>query len=245
MIRLLPFLLIVGLAALLWSSGAADDVSFARLIEVRDRLEQLVAEQPVLTVAAFVSTYIAMVAMAFPVSPLLTMTSGFLFGPLLGAVLSVTGSTCGGALLFLASRLGFSSFLHARLGARLQAFAKGIRDDAAAYMLFLRVVLFFPSWFVNISAGLVGIRLATFLWTTALGILPVTLAFAFVGSGLDKALAGEIAAWRACTAAVQATCRLDINPLSLLRPDMLAALAVLAGLTFLSVILRRRRRLPG
>jgi uncharacterized membrane protein YdjX (TVP38/TMEM64 family) len=98
---------------------------------------------------------------------------------------------------------------------------------------------------VNISAGLVGIRLATFLWTTALGILPVTLAFAFVGSGLDKALAGEIAAWRACTAAVQATCRLDINPLSLLRPDMLAALAVLAGLTFLSVILRRRRRLLG
>jgi uncharacterized membrane protein YdjX (TVP38/TMEM64 family) len=98
---------------------------------------------------------------------------------------------------------------------------------------------------VNISAGLVGIRLTTFLWTTALGIMPVTLAFAFVGSGLEKALSGEIAVWRACLAAGQVTCSLEINPLALLRPELLLALAMLAGLALLSVILRRRWGIRG
>ena len=245
MIRLFPILLIAGLAALLWSAGVMQDLSVARLMDAREMLEQKVAAYPLLVMAGFVVTYMAMVAMAFPVSPFLTLTSGFLFGPWLGAILSVMGCTLGGALLFLAARMGLSSFLHARLGPRLQAFAKGIRADAAAFMLFLRVVIFFPSWFVNISAGLVGIRLTTFLWTTALGIMPVTLAFAFVGSGLEKALSGEIAVWRACLAAGQVTCSLEINPLALLRPELLLALAMLAGLALLSVILRRRWGIRG
>ena len=240
MIRFLPLFLIACLAALLWSGGFAREITLARIIEGRDLLQALVAERPLATIAAFVATYISLVALAFPVSPLLSLTSGFLFGPVLGACLSVSGSTLGGALLFLASRTGFSSLLQARLGPRLQAFAKGFREDASAYMLFLRVAILFPSWFVNIGTGLIGIRLFTFLWTTALGILPVTLAFAFAGAGLEKALSGEIAAWRACVAAGGAVCPLDIQPLALLRPELIFALLVLAGLALASVVLRRR-----
>jgi uncharacterized membrane protein YdjX (TVP38/TMEM64 family) len=245
MIRFLPLLLIACLAAALWSSGLAQNMSLARLMEGRDLLQGLVAEKPLLTISAFVGTYMAMVAMAFPVSPLLTLTSGFLFGPFLGTLLSVTGSTFGGAVLFLAARLGFAHVLTARLGPRLQSFARGFREDASAYMLFLRVAIIFPSWFVNIGTGLIGIRLTTFLWTTALGILPVTVAFAFVGSGLEKALSGELAAWRACVAAGNGSCSLDIHPLALLRPELVFALIVLAGLALLSVILRRRWRVQG
>ena len=245
MIRFLPLLLIFCLAALLWSSGWAQNISLARLMEARDLLQGFVAERPLLTISAFIGTYVAMVAMAFPVSPLLTLTSGFLFGPLFGTALSVTGSTFGGALLFLAARTGFAPLLQARLGPRLQAFAQGFREDASAYMLFLRVAILFPSWFVNIGAGFMGIPLRLFLWTTALGILPVTLAFAFVGSGLEKALAGELAAWRACVATGNGSCGLEIHPLALLQPEFIFALVVLAGLALVSIILRRRWRLQS
>jgi uncharacterized membrane protein YdjX (TVP38/TMEM64 family) len=245
MIRFLPLLIIACLAAALWSSGLVQSISLARLMEGRDLLQGFVAEKPLLTISAFVGTYMAMVAMAFPVSPLLTLTSGFLFGPFLGTLLSVTGLTFGGAVLFLAARLGFAHVLTARLGPRLQSFARGFREDASGYMLFLRVAIIFPSWFVNIGTGLIGIRLTTFLWTTALGILPVTLAFAFVGSGLEKALSGELAAWQACMAAASGSCRLDIHPLTLLQPELVFALIVLAGLALLSVILRRRWRVRG
>ena len=135
--------------------------------------------------------------------------------------------------------------LHARLGPRLQGFAKGFRADASLYMLFSRVAIFFPSWFVNIGAGLIGIPLVTFIWTTALGILPVTLAFAFVGSGLDKVLAAEIASWEACKAAGESHCVLELHPLALLQPELLAALVVLAGLALSSIFLRRRWRLQN
>lgn len=245
MIRFLPLLLIACLAVALWSSGWAQNISLARLMEGRDLLQGFVAERPLLTISGFVGIYVAMVAMAFPVSPLLTLTSGFLFGPFLGMLLSVTGATLGGAVLFLAARTGLAPMLPVRLGPRLQSFARGFREDASAYMLFLRFAIIFPSWFVNIGTGLIGIRLTTFLWTTALGILPVTLAFAFVGSGLEKALSDELAAWRACTAAGNGLCGLDFHPLTLLRPELIFALIVLAVLALISVIFRQGGRVQG
>ena len=244
-LRILPLLLLVILAIGLWTSGLVQHVSLVRLIDGRDTLQELIAKRPIVSMGVFLLAYMALAAMAFPISPLLSISSGFLFGPLPGALVSVMGATLGGALLFLAARMGFAHLLSARLGPRLQAFASGFREDASAYMLFLRVAILFPSWFVNIGTGLIGIRLSTFLWTTALGILPVTLAFAFVGSGLERALAGELAAWRACTAAGNGACSFEIHPIALLRPELVFALLVLAGLALLSVILRRRWRARG
>jgi uncharacterized membrane protein YdjX (TVP38/TMEM64 family) len=244
-LRILPLLLLVILAIGLWSSGLVQHVSLVRLMDGRDTLQELIAKRFIVSMGAFLLAYMALAAMAFPISPLLSMSSGFLFGPLPGALVSVMGATLGGALLFLAARMGFAHHVSARLGPRLQAFASGFRKDASAYMLLLRVAIILPSWFVNIGSGLIGIRLFTFLWTTALGILPVTLAFAFVGSGLEKALAAELAAWRACIAAENGSCSLDLHPFALLEPELVFALIVLAGLALLSVILRRHWRARG
>lgn len=242
-LRLLPILLLACLAIALWSSGIVQEISLARVIDARDMLQAQIAEEPAQALGIFFLCYALLVAMAFPISPLLTLTGGFLFGPFQGALASVAGSTCGGALLFLAARTGFTSFFHARLGARLRTFAAGFREDAAAYMLFLRVAIIFPSWFVNIGTGLVGIRLKTFLWTTAVGIAPVTFAFAFVGTGLERALAREIAAWRACQSTnMGAPCSFEVHPLALLQAELLVALLLLAGITLLTGILRRRSR---
>lgn len=242
MIRALPVFLLASLAAALWLSGIVQEISLARVMDARDMLQALIADKPLQALGVFFLLYALLVAMAFPLSPLLTLTAGFLFGPIQGAMASIAGSTCGGALLFLAARTGFTSFFHARLGERLRAFAAGFREDAAAYTLFLRIAIIFPSWFVNIGTGLVGIPLKTFLWTTALGIAPVTCAFAVIGSGLERVLAQQIGAWRACGAEAGSTaaCSLDVDPLALLQPEFLVALAVLAGVTLLSVILRRR-----
>ena len=240
MIRVLPIFLLVTLALALWSSGMVQEISLARVLDARDALHALISEKPFLALSAFYLAYVAMAAMAFPVSPLLSLSAGFLFGPLTGALVSVAGATSGGAILFLAAHTGLSAFFHARLGARLRSFAAGFRDDAAAYMLFLRVAIIFPSWFVNIGTGLIGIPLKTFLWTTALGIAPVTLAFAFAGSGLERVLSAELAAWRACNAQSASPCAFEVHPLAVLQPELIAALLVLAALALVSVLLRRR-----
>ena len=58
----------------------------------------------------------------------------------------------------------------------------------------------FPFWLVNLVPALVGVRLATFAAATAIGIIPATFAFAFVGAGLDSVIAAQQAAYRACLA---------------------------------------------
>ncbi len=241
-LRILPVLLLAILAFVLWSSGLVQHVSIAGLVDGRDMLQDLIARRPIVAMGAFLLVYIGLAAMAFPISPLLSISSGFLFGPVPGVLVSVTGATLGGALLFLAARIGFAGHLRDRLGPRLQALAAGFHRDAVGYMLFMRVAIVFPSWFVNIGTGLLNLRLSTFLWTTAVGILPVTFAFAFAGAGLDKALAAQIENWRACPGAQGWACAFEGHPLSLLQPELIAALLVLAGISLLSVFLRRRWR---
>ncbi len=237
-LRLLPVLLLAVCAMTLWLSGVVQHVSLARLVEGRDLLQAQISAHPFLSLSAFYLAYVAMAAMAFPVSPLLSLSAGFLFGPLTGALVSIMGATSGGAILFLAARTGLSAFFHARL----RSFATGFREDAAAYMLFLRVAIIFPSWFVNIGTGLIGISLKTFLWTTALGIAPVTLAFAFAGSGLERVLSAELAAWRVCSAQSASPCAFEVHPLALLQPELIMAILVLAALALVSVLMRRRWR---
>ena len=92
----------------------------------------------------------------------------------------------------------------ARWPARL---AEGFREDAFSYLLFLRLVPAFPFFLVNLVPALAGVGLAPFVAATALGIIPATFTFAFVGAGLDSVIAAQGAAYNACIAAGHAGCR--------------------------------------
>ena len=49
----------------------------------------------------------------------------------------------------------------------------------------------FPFFLVNLAAALVGVTLRTFVLATAIGIVPATFAFAFLGDGLDSVLSRQ------------------------------------------------------
>src|SRR5262249_57436955 len=84
----------------------------------------------------------------------------------------------------------------------------GSRADAFSYLLFLRLVPIFPFWLVNLVAALVGVRLTSFAAATALGVIPATFVFAFVGAGLSSVIAAQQAAYQFCLAAGRADCPL-------------------------------------
>src|SRR5207248_8240850 len=54
------------------------------------------------------------------------------------------------------------------------------------YLLVLRLVPVFPFWLVNLVPALVGVRLRTFVLATLIGIVPATVIFASLGSGLGS-----------------------------------------------------------
>ena len=88
--------------------------------------------------------YVLVTALSFPAASVLTIFAGFLFGWLPGAVFAIIGATTGASLLFLAARTAFGGFLRTGQVA-LPRLVEGLREDAFAYLLVLRLAPSFPS----------------------------------------------------------------------------------------------------
>ena len=111
--------------------------------------------------------------------------NGMIFGPVVGPLITWSGAVVGAAVSFeLARRYGRP------LGKRLvkaEALAKADRAVLSAGwpgMLTLRFIPTVAFTLVNWAAGFTPIRRWTFMWTTAVGIVPGCLVFTVSGSGL-------------------------------------------------------------
>ncbi len=100
----------------------------------------------------------------------------------------------------------------------------------------------FPFWLVNLVPALVGVPLATFAAATALGIVPATFAFAFVGAGLDSVIAAQQATYRSCLATGRADCRLEFHIDAAITPELLAGLGALGVAALIPVVVKQLRR---
>jgi uncharacterized membrane protein YdjX (TVP38/TMEM64 family) len=171
----------------------------------------------------------------------LTITGGVLFGVVIGGAAASVGATIGAICIFLIARSAVGEQLARRAGPLAERLAEEFRADAFSYLLFLRLVPLFPFWLVNLVPALCGVRLATFAAATAIGILPATFAFAFVGAGLDSVIAAQDAAYRACLAAAHPDCRLDFHLKEAITPQLIGALAALGVLALIPVAVKRLR----
>ncbi len=229
--RWLPLVGIAALIAAAFASGVHEHLTLTALRENRDWLETQVTTSFGLAVAVYVVAYAVSTAASLPAGTVLTLAGGFLFGPWIGAILTVAGATIGATGIFLAARTALGDSLKARLersGGALAAMEKGFRDDAMFYLLFLRLTPIFPFFVVNLAPAFLGVRLPLYVWTTFVGIFPGTLVYTFIGSGLGKAL--------------EATAEPSLE--NLVSTEILLGLGGLGLMSLLAVIVRRimRRR---
>ena len=183
--RLVPLGLLVAAWIAFMLSGGYRYVSFAALAENRDWLCSLVRRWGVLAAFGYIGIYGLLVALSVPGAAILTIAGGFLFGTWIGAVCAVIGATFGATALFLAARAGLGG-LARRAGRFVGKLEAGFRADAFNYLLVLRLVPIFPFWLVNLVPAVVGVRLATFVLATFLGIIPGSVVYASLGSGLGS-----------------------------------------------------------
>lgn len=221
--RLLLALALLGLLAALRLSPAGELVSLETLARHRAGLDAFVARHLVLAAGAYVGLYVAVVALSLPGATAMTLAGGLLFGAVLGTALAVVAATVGASLVFLLARRLFGADALERLGPRAQRLAAALRREAASYLLALRLVPLFPFFLVNLVPAFCGVRLAVFVSTTFIGIMPATAVFSLAGAGLGEALAAG-----------------SLEPGRILTPQVLAALLGLAALALVSIPLRRR-----
>lgn len=231
--------LIVALMALAFALDLHSYLSLSQLAEHRSSLRAFTAEHLVAALLVFAAVYAGAVALSVPGASLLTMVGGLLFGWLLGGFAAVLAATLGAVAIFLVARSAFGDVLSRRAGPALTKLRDGFDADAFNYLLFLRLVPLFPFWLVNIAPAFANVRLRTFATATALGIVPGTFAFAFVGQGLDSVLDVQ-AQWQACIkGSATASCPEAPSLADLVTPELLLAIAALGLVALIPVGLKK------
>ena len=238
--RLLPLLAIVVIAAVAYFTVDKDSL-FVALVRNLETIDAFVADHQVLAVLAYIGIYAAAVAVSLPGATFLTITGGFLFGLAIGASAAVVGATIGATAIFLIARTALGETLLQRAGPRATQLARGFREDAFSYLLFLRLVPAFPFFLVNVVPAFAGVRLATFIAATGIGIIPGATAYAFAGSSLGSVIAAQKKAYDACVAAGSADCHVTLTRDEVLKPEVIGALIALGLLALVPVVVKRLR----
>jgi uncharacterized membrane protein YdjX (TVP38/TMEM64 family) len=221
--KTIPLLLLLVALGLFFYFKLYNTLSFEQLTLHRTELTQWSEAHYTLSVILFMCAYAIAVAVSIPGATLFTLTGGFLFGTLLGSIYVVTSATVGATLVFLAARAAFADTLSKKAGPFVQKMEAGFQKDAFNYLLALRLIPIFPFWLVNIVPGLLNVGLRRYILATFIGIVPGTVVYVSLGSGLGAIFdAGE-------------TPNLGI----ILQPHIIAPLIALAFLSFLPVLYKR------
>lgn len=224
--RFAPLLVIIAGLATGYAFGLHEYLSLSALAEQRDTLQTFVSENLILASALYFVLYIAAVAFSFPAASILTIFGGFLFGWLLGGVLTAVAATIGATILFKAAQTAFGDFLRDRAGPFAAKLAAGFQKDAWSYLLILRLAPVFPFFVMNIVPALFKIPLRTYVSATILGILPGTFAYTYLGQGVDSVL----------ISAAQSGSEVSVS--DLVTPEITVAFAALAAVAALPSIIR-------
>jgi uncharacterized membrane protein YdjX (TVP38/TMEM64 family) len=207
--------------------GLPHELSLHQLHRHRDQLEALVRTHPVLSVLAYIALYSLAVGVSLPGAPLvMTLTGGFLFGPWIGGPAAAISCTIGATIVFVVCRTAAGDVLRKRAGPTIARIEEGVRREAFTYILVLRLLPITPMALANLALGFIDIPLRTFVLGTFLGILPVSVIYAGLGSGLGKTFASGA----------------HPHMHEMMRPEIILALCGLAVLSLAPIAVRQLQR---
>jgi len=111
----------------------------------------------------------------------ITITNALVFGPLWGGLLSWVSTLIGASLCFLLSKIWGKPFAEKIAGGSIQKAEQFFKSYGLHAMFLVRIMPFVPFDAVSYVAGLVGVPFSRFLFATAIGIIPSTLAYSYLG----------------------------------------------------------------
>lgn len=113
------------------------------------------------------------------------IANGMIYGPFWGVVITWSGAMMGACVAFaLAKKLG-KPFVDRLLNRQQQnKLDDWMQQYGTGSLLFSRFIPIIAFNLINYAAGLCDVRWRTFLWTTGLGILPLTIIMVVIGDQL-------------------------------------------------------------
>lgn len=184
------FLLLIALVAVvllcllwLWSAGWLD---FATLKAQHTRCAELADAWPVSAALLFVLTFVLATSLSIPLATPLTLLAGSVFGFVEALLLVSIASSTGATLAMLLSRYLFRDVVEHYWPRWVRMANRGLEQDGAFYLLFLRLAPAPPYFMVNLLFGLTHLPARTFFIVSQIGMLPVDAVFVNAGRALAK-----------------------------------------------------------
>jgi len=178
-------IVLIGLVALARYYDLGKYFTLDSLQENRAYLEQAVESNYARAVLIYVLVYAAVISIAFPGVPPLTIIGGFLFGFIPGGIYATIAATIGSSISFLLIRYVLSGLIRGKYAHRLEQFNSKIKSHGVAmYLLTMQLLAIFPFFIINTLAALTNVPFVTSVWTTFVGTIPMILVYSYAGQRL-------------------------------------------------------------
>jgi uncharacterized membrane protein YdjX (TVP38/TMEM64 family) len=241
--RLLPLVVLLAVPVLAYVTGAYKLFSFEVLAQYYATLKDWIGAHYLLALLAYIAFYATATALSLPAGLVITVAGGLFFGWAVGGPATVVGATIGATILFMVAKTSLGAGLAKQAGPWLEKLSEGFRKDAFNYLLFLRLVPAFPFVVVNLVPALLGMPLWSYVAATFIGIIPGTLTFSYLGTGLESVIQAATASYQTClagkSAAEAVSCHLSVDATKLVTPQILIALGALAAVSLLPIVIKR------
>lgn len=161
--------------------------SFENIQSTKYELQEYVEKEPAISVFVFGGIYAAGVALSLPISLVMSVLGGFLFGVVWGTLVIVIAATIGASMVFLVARYIFRDAFERRFGAYIARFNGYFSEYGFSNLLFLRFVPLVPFFVANVAPALTRVRVRDYIAATIIGTIPATAIFATAGKELAEA----------------------------------------------------------
>lgn len=146
-----------------------------------DRIFKFIENYKILAPLLFIVFFTIMNVTLLPTLPM-NLGAGLLWGPFCGTLISVIGATCGASCSFIIARYLAHDFCKRKLqNLKWLRLLNVIERNGWKVIAFVRLDPVFASGPLNYLFGITAIPLGTFIWSTALFLIPPASIVASIG----------------------------------------------------------------
>jgi len=109
--------------------------------------------------------------------------AGIIYGAIMGTVISLIAALLGASADYITGRSVLASVIERRIGARLKEWQVRFQENAFWWVLYARFFPFSNSTVMSILCGSCRVPFTPFITGSLIGFIPLTVVFAFYGSG--------------------------------------------------------------
>jgi uncharacterized membrane protein YdjX (TVP38/TMEM64 family) len=113
---------------------------------------------------------------------IMTLAAGLAFGAFWGSIYAVAGAYMGALIAFGVGRMLGKQFVERIIGDRFEKLLDRIARNGFHIILYLRFFPIIPYNALNLLAGASPISFRDYFWASAIGLIPGTILFAFLGN---------------------------------------------------------------